>query len=127
MADETVPAAGGEVAPAGVTFCTFDDFSKIKLLVAEIVAAELHPHADKLLKLRVRLGQREKQICAGIRAWYQPEQLLGRRIVVVDNLEPRKLRGEVSEGMLLAARDEAGNLALLTVDNPAFSSGATVG
>ncbi|MDR3211076.1 MAG: methionine--tRNA ligase, partial [Planctomycetota bacterium] len=87
--------------PEAVKLCSYADFSKIQLRVAEIVRAEPHPNADKLLKLWIRLDQREKQICAGIRAWYQPEDLVGKRIIVVDNLEPRKLRGEISEGMLL--------------------------
>lgn len=114
--------------PEGVAYCTFDDFAKIRLAVAEVVAAEPHPNADKLLKLRVRLGEREKQICAGIRAYYAPESLVGKRIVIVDNLEPRKLRGEMSHGMLLAARRPDGDgLSLVTVDAPDFPSGGDVG
>ncbi|MCC8189633.1 MAG: methionine--tRNA ligase subunit beta [Planctomycetes bacterium] len=119
-------AAEKSPLPEGVTFCTYDDFTKIRLTVAEIVAAEAHPKADKLLKIQIRLGDREKQICAGIRAYYQPEQLVGRRIVVVDNLEPRTLRGEVSNGMLLAAHGPDGSIALVTVDNPDFPSGGQV-
>lgn len=115
-----------EAAPEGVQYCTFDDFTRIKLAVAEIVEAEEHPNADKLLKLQVRIGDRQKQICAGIKAWYTPEDLVGKRIVVVDNLEPRKLRGEVSEGMLLAASTDDG-LSLITTDRPDFPSGARVG
>ena len=127
----TAPLAHDGAAPAtppeGVALCAYEDFQKIKLAVAEVVAAEVHPKADKLLKLRVRLGGREKQICAGIRAWYAPEQLLGRRVVVVDNLAPRQLRGEASEGMLLAASAPDGSrLALVTVDDPGFPSGSEV-
>jgi len=119
--------AGQAPAAPGVLFCTYDDFSKLELRVAEVVAAEDHPNADKLLKLRVRVGETEKQICAGIRAWYQAADLVGRRLVVVNNLEPRKLRGEVSEGMLLAAQDAAsGRLTLVTTDDSSFPSGATV-
>lgn len=122
-AQET-PAA--PALPEGVTYCNFDDFSKIRLTVAEIVKAEAHPKADKLIKLQVRLGDREKQICAGIRAYYQPEELVGRRIVVVDNLEPRKLRGEVSNGMLLAAHGPDDTISLVTLDKPDFPSGGQV-
>lgn len=140
MSTENTPASGeqspaaaqpeGKAAPAalpeGVTYCNFDDFSKIRLTVAEIIKAEPHPNADKLIKLQLRLGDREKQICAGIRAYYQPEELVGRRIVVVDNLEPRKLRGEVSNGMLLAAHGPNDTIALVTLDKPDFPSGGQV-
>ena len=112
--------------PEGVTYCNFDDFSKIRLTVAEIVAAEPHPNADKLVRLQIRLGDRQKQICAGIRAWYPPETLVGKRIVVVDNLEPRKLRGEMSEGMLLAAHGPDDAISLVTLDKPDFPSGGQV-
>ncbi len=112
--------------PEGVAYCNFDDFSKIRLTVAEIIKAEPHPNADKLIKMQIRLGDREKQICAGIRAYYQPEDLIGRRIIVVDNLEPRKLRGELSNGMLLAAHGPDNTISLVTVDNPAFPSGGQV-
>lgn len=112
--------------PEGVTYCTYDDFSKIRLTVAEVIAAEPHPNADKLVKLQIRLGDRVKQICAGIRAWYPPETLIGKRLVVVDNLEPRKLRGEMSNGMLLAAHGPDNTLSLVTVDNPDFPTGGQV-
>ncbi len=129
--DQPAPAPKAEERPGaplpeGVAFCNFDDFSKIRLTVAEIIRAEPHPKADKLIKLQIRLGDREKQICAGIRAYYQPEDLVGRRIVVVDNLEPRKLRGELSNGMLLAAHGPDDTISLVTLDNPAFPSGGQV-
>lgn len=122
------PAADAAQAalPEGVTLCNFDDFSKIRLTVAEIIRAEPHPKADKLIKLQIRLGDREKQICAGIRAFYQPEELVGKRIVVVDNLEPRKLRGEMSNGMLLAAHGPNDTISLVTLDNPDFPTGGQV-
>lgn len=82
---------------------TFDDFMKLDLRVATILEAESIPKADKLLKLQVDLGSEQRQICAGIKAHYAPEALVGRQIVVVCNLAPRKIRGEVSNGMLLAA------------------------
>ncbi|HEV8606006.1 MAG TPA: methionine--tRNA ligase subunit beta [Tepidisphaeraceae bacterium] len=86
---------------------TYDDFAKLELRVATVVEAKVHPNADKLLVLQVELGTEKKQICAGIRAYYTPEQLVGKQVVVVANLEPRPLRGEISQGMLLAATDPA--------------------
>ncbi len=107
--------------------CTYADFTKVKLRVAEVIAATDHPNADKLLKLTIRVGERTKQICAGLKGIYEPEALVGLRIVVVDNLEPRKLRGEVSEGMLLAAIETGtGRLSLLIPDQPDIKSGSEV-
>lgn len=96
----------------------FDDFAKVDLRVATVLACEAHPNADKLLKLQIDLGPElgERQICAGIRAMYDPEQLVGRQIIVVANLAPRKLRGEQSQGMLLAASD-ADRVVLLQPDS----------
>ncbi|MBK7404766.1 MAG: methionine--tRNA ligase subunit beta [Phycisphaerales bacterium] len=85
---------------------TFEDFARVDLRVARIVHAEPHPNADRLLKLQLDDGSgAPRQICAGIREYYQPEQLVGRHIVIVANLAPRKIRGEESRGMLLAASD----------------------
>ena len=119
-------------APEGVQYCTFDDFCKVKLKVAEVIEAGAHPNADKLLVLKLKVGERTKQICAGIRAYYAPESLVGKRIIIVDNLEPRKLRGEMSEGMLLATHDNGGvdgaeRVVLLTTDQPDVVSGSDVG
>lgn len=82
---------------------TYDDFAKIDLRVATILKAEFHPNADKLFKLQIDLGDHQRQICAGIRGYYQPEDLTGKQIIVVANLAPRQIRGEESNGMLLAA------------------------
>lgn len=83
---------------------TFDDFTKLDLRVATVLAAEPHPNADRLLKLQVDLGFEQRQICAGIREYVaDPDALVGRQVVVVVNLAPRKIRGELSNGMLLAA------------------------
>jgi methionine--tRNA ligase beta chain len=81
----------------------YEDFGKVDLRVAKVLEARPHPNADKLMLLQIDLGDVQKQIVAGIRAHYTPEQLVGRRIVVVNNLEPAILRGETSNGMLLAA------------------------
>ena len=84
----------------------YDDFAKLDLRVATVLECKAHSNADKLLVLQIELADGEKrQICAGLRAFYQPEQLVGRQIVVVANLAPRQMRGEVSQGMLLAATD----------------------
>ena len=75
----------------------YDLFSKIDLRVATVLAAEAHPNADKLLKLKLDDGTPEgRQVCAGVRAWYDPATLVGKQVVIVANLEPRMLRGEVS-------------------------------
>ncbi len=94
---------------------TIDDFKKINLTVAEVLKAERLAKSQKLLKLQVRIGQEERQIIAGIAAHYKPEDLIGRKIIVVANLEPATIHGETSNGMLLAASQE-GTLRLLTVD-----------
>jgi len=92
-------------APAEASTITIDDFTKIELRVAQIVVAERIPKADKLLRLEVDLGPDfpRRQILSGIAEHYTPEELIGRRIVVVTNLAPRKMRGLESHGMLLAA------------------------
>ncbi len=87
---------------------TYDDFSKLDLRIATVLAAREHPNADKLMLLQIKIGEVEKQIVAGIRAYYRPEDLVGRQIVVVDNLQEVVLRGDESRGMLLAASDPQG-------------------
>src|SRR3954470_15866105 len=84
----------------------YDDFAKLDLRVATVLECKPHANADKLLVLQIELANGEKrQICAGLRQHYQPEQLVGKQIVVVANLAPRQMRGETSNGMLLAATD----------------------
>jgi methionyl-tRNA synthetase len=104
------PASGIFAAPAAPAVSdqiTIDDFTKIELRVAQIVVAERIPKADKLLRLEVDLGPEfpRRQILSGIAEFYTPEELIGRRIVVITNLAPRKMRGLESHGMLLAASD----------------------
>lgn len=82
---------------------SIEDFAKLDLRVAQVLSCEPHPQADRLLILQVDLGEERRQIVAGIRAHYPPEQLVGRRVVVVANLQPAVLRGVESQGMLLAA------------------------
>jgi len=108
--------SSGEVAKSVDGLITIDDFGKVQLRLAKVLAAEKVKGADKLLKLQVDLGAEKRQIVAGIAQHYAPEELVGRTIVVVANLQPAKLRGEISQGMLLAASDETGRVSLLTVD-----------
>ena len=103
---------------------TLADFQKIELRVATVKSAELHPNADRLLVLKIDVSGEERQIVAGIRASYEPAALVGKQIVVVANLEPAKLRGVESQGMLLAARDEE-RVVVVTVDS-AVASGSKV-
>jgi methionine--tRNA ligase beta chain len=101
--------------PAGTL--TFDEFLKVKLRVAKVLEAEEHPNADKLLVLKVDLGDEQRQIVAGLKQHYAPSDLVGRNLVVVANLAPRKMRGLESQGMLLAACTE--NESQVVVISPA--------
>jgi len=97
------PAASpAELAP-GVAHINIDDFAKVELRVAQILVAERIPKADKLLRLEVDLGYEKRQILAGIAQYYEPEKLIGRKVVIVANLAPRKMRGLESNGMVVAA------------------------
>src|SRR6266487_5048763 len=96
-----------------VRMISIDEFRYVELRVATIKSAEPHPNADRLLVLQIDLGTEQRQICAGIRNHYTPEELVVRQIVVVANLETAKLRGMESQGMLLAASDE-GRVIMLT-------------
>lgn len=104
---------------------TIDEFARAELRVARILTAAPHPNADRLMVLEVDLGTERRQIVAGIRAHYTPEELVGRSIVVVANLQPATLRGVESQGMLLAASDGEGRLVLLTPEKP-IGPGAVV-
>jgi methionyl-tRNA synthetase len=92
---------------------SIDDFAKVELRVARVIAAEKVAKADKLLKLSLDLGDEQRTVVSGIAQWYQPEDLRDKRVVLVANLKPAKLRGIVSQGMILAADDGAGNLVLV--------------
>lgn len=100
----STPAAAPLSKPATVAY---DQFAQLDLRVALILEAREHPNANKLLLLKLRVGEVEKQIVAGIRGHYDPATLVGQRIVIVNNLEPAMIRGEESNGMLLAASDGA--------------------
>ena len=104
---------------------TIQDFAKLELRIARILEARPHPNADKLMLITVDVGDQTKQIVAGIRLHYTPEQLVGRKIVIVNNLEPAILRGETSNGMLLAA-SSGDKVVLLTPDDPDCLVGSKV-
>ena len=89
--------------PPGPPLLSIADFKRLDLRVARVLEARAHPNADKLILLKVDVGDQQKQIIAGLRQWYAPESLVGRLIIVVNNLQPAMLRGEESNGMLLAA------------------------
>jgi len=105
---------------------TIEQFRTVELRVATVRSAEPHPNADRLLILRVDLGGEERQLVAGIRAHYDPATLVGRQVVVVANLEPAKLRGVESQGMVLAASDEGSNRIVLLRPDDAVTPGAVV-
>jgi methionyl-tRNA synthetase len=105
-----VPVAALPATPVvpGLPLVSIDEFKKFKLVVAQIKEAELHPNADKLFVVKVDIGGELRQLVAGIRRSYTPEQLIGRRVVVVTNLQPAVIRGVESQGMILAASDDQG-------------------
>ena len=93
---------------------TYDDFAKLQFQVGEIIACEAVPKSKKLLCSQVKIGSQVRQILSGIKAHYTPEEMVGKKVMVVTNLKPAKLAGMVSEGMLLCAEDAEGNLSLMT-------------
>ena len=116
-----VPPTEETVKPEPINI---DDFAKIELRVAKILVAERIPKADKLLRLEVDLGYEKRQILSGIAAWYTPEELIGRRIVVITNLAPRKMRGLESHGMLLAASETEGSKPVLATFDEEIALGS---
>ena len=93
---------------------TIDDFAKVKLRTGKIISAKKHPNADKLLVFEVMVGEEKRQIVSGIAKYFTPEEVVGKNVVVVANLKPAKLRGEISEGMLLLAEDKDGKLTFVS-------------
>ena len=93
---------------------TYDDFAKLQFQVGEIIACEAVPKSKKLLCSKVKIGSQVRQILSGIKADYSPEEMVGKKVMVVTNLKPAKLAGMVSEGMLLCAEDGDGKLSLMT-------------
>ncbi len=111
---------------------TYNDFAKLDLRVATVKAAEMVPNTDKLIKLTLDVGDPEegglgeRVIVSSIKPWYEPEELVGRQLIYLANLEPRKFRGVLSEGMLLAADSDDAVVSLLQPDRK-MKSGTKVG
>ncbi|OPZ68567.1 MAG: Methionine--tRNA ligase [Firmicutes bacterium ADurb.Bin467] len=128
---EAAPAP--EAAPVveekeeGFGVISAEEFFKVQLVTAKVVACERVPKSDKLLKETLDIGNGEvRTVLSGIAQWYAPEDMVGRTVALVKNLAPRKMRGILSEGMLLCAADDSGNLKLVTVDGGEFAPGAEI-
>jgi len=118
MIDEQIKKlGGGESQSEKNNLISYDDFMKTELKVAEVIEAEKIKKSKKLLKLKVKLGDEVRQVVAGIALSYEPEEMIGKKVVIVANLQPAKLMGEESNGMILAVENEEGNLEVLTVSN----------
>jgi methionyl-tRNA synthetase len=118
---ESSPAPTPGPLPAAPGLISIETFAQVDLRAGQVVAAERVPNADKLLRLDVDLAEATpRQLLAGIAEWYAPESLVGRKIIVVSNLQPRRMRGLESRGMLLAASDADGRplLATLPAETP---------
>ena len=114
-------------APAGPATITYDDFAKIQLRVATILQASSLEKSKKLVRLQVDLGNGEhRQVLAGIKEYYTPEQLVGKQIILVCNLAPRAMMGEISHGMLLAATDSATNKVIIMSPSEPVAPGSGV-
>lgn len=105
---------------------TIDDFCKVQLKVGEVIASSVVEGSKKLLRNIVKLGEEERVIFSGIKPWYTPEEMVGKKVVVAYNLKPRKMMGEMSYGMILCADDGNGNLSLLTTEKKDFPSGSGI-
>ena len=120
---KAAPKAEAPAGPIGI-----EDFAKVKLIAAKIIACEKVEKSDKLLKSTLDCGNGEtRSVVSGIAKWYSPDEMPGKTVVLVANLAPRKMRGVLSEGMLLCAEDAEGNLKLLTVEGGAFAPGSEIG
>jgi tRNA-binding protein len=121
---ETTPPPA---TPPQSTTIIYDDFAKLELRVATVLECKAHPNADKLLVLQVDLGTERRQICAGLKQHIaDPQTLVGKQIVVVANLAPRQMRGEISQGMLLAATDPATGKVIVVSPSESVAAGAKV-
>ncbi len=114
-----------EKPPVVVEEIGIDDFAKVVMKIGEVIACEKHPDANKLLVSQIKIGEEVRQIVSGIANAYEPAQMVGKKLIVVTNLKPVNLRGVLSEGMILAASDQEGNLKLGTVDGD-IASGSEV-
>ena len=121
---ETTPPPA---TPPQNTTINYDDFAKLELRVATVLECKAHPNADKLLVLQVDLETERRQICAGLKQHIaDPQTLVGKQIVLVANLAPRQMRGEISQGMLLAATDPATGKVIVVSPSENVAAGAKV-
>ncbi len=118
--------AGEEQKEEPVPEITIDDFDKIKLKVGTVIASEKMPGSKKLLKNQIKIGNETRQILSGISPNYTPEEMVGKKVIVLTNLPPRKMMGEMSYGMILVAEDENGELSLASVDKADFADGSSI-
>ena len=123
LPEESAAEEGIDIEPKAEI--EYDDFMKMQFQVGEILACEAVPKSKKLLCSQVKIGSQVKQIVSGIRKYYTPEEMVGKKVMVLVNLKPAKLAGVLSEGMLLCAEDAEGNLALMTPEK-AMPSGAEI-
>ena len=122
---ETTEEAGEAIDIEAKPEIEYDDFMKMQFQIGEIISCEAVPKSKKLLCSQVKIGSQVKQIVSGIRKYYTPEEMVGKKVMVLVNLKPAKLAGVLSEGMLLCAEDAEGNLALMTPEK-AMPSGAEI-
>ncbi len=120
------PSPAKQAKPEGVALISIDEFFKTQLKVARVTEAAEVEKSDKLLKLTLSVGDETRTVVSGIAKWYSPDQMIGKLVVLVANLQPAKLRGVLSEGMILCASDDKGNLRLVTPDGD-IQSGSEVG
>ncbi len=104
----------------------YEDFSKLEMRIGTVIDAQLHPNADKLLVVKVDLGTQQRQVVAGIRGYYEPQQLVGRQVVLLANLAPRVMRGVESQGMILAASTEDRSAVILLSPERPIAPGSKV-
>ncbi len=114
-------------APEPTNTISFDDFIKVELRVGTVIEAGDHPNADKLIVLKVDLGSETRQILAGLKGFYTPEQLMGKQVTVVTNLAPRMMRGLESQGMILAASSADKSKVIIMSPNQEIEPGASIG
>ena len=105
---------------------TYDDFAKLQFRVGEIISCEAVKKSKKLLCSQVKIGNEVRQILSGIHQWYEPEQMVGKKVMVLTNLAPRKMAGLESQGMILAAEDASGNLSVMVPEKQEIQAGAEI-
>ena len=105
---------------------TYDDFAKLQFRVGEIISCEAVKKSKKLLCSQVKIGNEVRQILSGIHPWYEPEQMVGKKVMVLTNLAPRKMAGLESQGMILAAEDASGNLSVMVPEKQEIAAGAEI-